>query len=196
MNNLRRPLLTLLTLSVLNTPALAQMNHGGMNHGTPTAAAQSSMTMDLGALKRLNGRAFDRAFLSMMIPHHQAAVTMSQAVLGTKDPRVKAWATAIIRDQNREIAQMNTLLKGYGGVDSRMQAAMKSMMGDMAGSVKNAANRERAFVQGMVPHHASAIDMASLALQKSPSGAVLKLARDITRAQAQEIYEFRTYLLR
>jgi uncharacterized protein (DUF305 family) len=38
--------------------------------------------------------------------------------------------------------------------------------------------------------------MANLALQKSQNLSVLKLARDITRAQAGEIYDFKTYLLR
>lgn len=152
--------------------------------------------MDMSALSRLSGKAFDRAFLSMMIPHHQAAVAMSQAVLGTEDPKVKAWANAIIKDQNREIAQMNTLLRTSGGVDSKMHAMMKSMVGDMASSVKSAGNKDRAFVQGMIPHHASAIDMANLALQKSQNLSVLRLARDITRAQASEIYDFQTYLLR
>ncbi len=187
-------LLTLLALGALPAPALAQMDHGTMHTTAP--ATGMSQSMDLSALNALTGKAFDRAFLSMMIPHHQAAVAMSQAVLGTRDPRVKAWATAIIKDQNREIVQMNTLLKSYGGTDRRMQASMKSMMGDMASSVKNASNKDRAFVQGMIPHHASAIDMANLALQKSQNLAVLKLARDITRAQAVEIYEFKAYLLR
>ncbi|QBY07513.1 DUF305 domain-containing protein (plasmid) [Deinococcus metallilatus] len=167
------------------------MNHGTMHMATP--ATGMNPPMDLSALKAMTGKAFDRAFLSMMIPHHQAAVAMSQAVLGTRDPKVKAWANTIIRDQNREIAQMNTLLKSYGGADSEMQA---SMMGDMASSVKSASNKDRAFVQGMIPHHASAIDMANLALQKSQNLSVLGLARDITRAQAAEMYDFKAYLLR
>lgn len=193
---MRTTLLTTLALSVLTTPAPAQMNHSGMKHSTSSAGAQTGMTVDANALSKLTGKAFDRAFLSMMIPHHQAAVTMSRAVLGTKDAKVKAWATAIIKDQNREIAQMNTLLRSYGGVNSQMAGMMKTMMGGMTGSVQEASNKERAFVQGMLPHHASAIDMANLALQKSQNVQVLKLARDITRAQAQEMYEFKTYLLR
>ncbi|WP_102127938.1 DUF305 domain-containing protein [Deinococcus planocerae] len=182
---------TFLILLALPAPALAQMDHSTMNMTTPTTGM--SQSMDLSAL---TGKAFDRAFLSMMIPHHQAAVAMSQAVLGTRDPKVKAWATAIIKDQNREIAQMNTLLKSYGGVDSKMVGMMKAMTGDMVGSVRSASNKERAYVQGMTLHHADAIDMANLALQKSQNLSVLKLARDITRAQAGEIYDFKAYLLR
>lgn len=189
-----RTLLPLLALSTMTSPALAQMDHSTMNMTTPTTGM--SQPMDLSALSALTGKAFDRTFLSMMIPHHQAAVAMSQAVLGTKDAKVKAWATTIIKDQNREIAQMNTLLKNYGGVDSKMAGMMKSMTGDMVNSVKSASNKERAYVQGMIGHHADAIDMANLALRKSENLSVLKLARDITRAQAGEIYEFKTYLMR
>lgn len=184
--------LTLLALAALPAPALAQMNHGTT---TPSATGMGR-PMDLSALGALTGKAFDRAFLSMMIPHHQAAVAMSQAVLGTQNPTVKTWANTIISDQNREIAQMNTLLKGYGGVDSKMAGMMKAMMGDMVGSVKGAGNKERAYVQGMIGHHADAIDMANLALRKSGTVGVLKLARDITRAQAGELYEFKVYVMR
>lgn len=191
---MRRTLLTVLALAALPAPALAQMDHSTMNMTTP--ATGMSQPMDLSSLMALTGKAFDRAFLSMMIPHHQAAVSMSQAVLGTKDPKVKAWATTIIKDQNREIAQMNTLLRNYGGVDSKMAGMMKSMTGEMVNSVKNASNKDRAYVQGMIGHHADAIDMANLALRKSTNLSVLKLARDITRAQAGEIYDFQAYLRR
>ncbi|BDP41018.1 hypothetical protein DAETH_09870 [Deinococcus aetherius] len=193
---MRTTLLTALALSVMLPPALAQMNHSGMNHTLPSAGTQTAATTDMSALDKLTGKAFDRAFLSMMVPHHQAAVAMSQVVLGSKDARVRGWATAIIRDQNREISQMNTLLRGYGGVDPQMAGMMKTTMSSMAAEVKQAGNKERAFVKGMLPHHASAIDMATLALQKSQNQGVLKLARDIVRAQAQEMYEFQTYPLR
>lgn len=191
-----KTVLLTLTLGVLTAPALAQMNHGGMHSAPSGAASHTVMTMDLGVLSRLSGRAFDRAFLSMMIPHHQAAVAMSQTVLPTKNAQVKAWASAIIRDQNREITQMHTLLKSYGGVESSAAGGMQAMMGGMADSLKQASNKERAFVQSMLPHHASAIEMANLALQKSQNPSILKLARDIVRTQAQEMYEFKLYLLR
>lgn len=193
----RTPLLIAGTAVLLTGIALAQGSMGGMDHSQMSSSSMSGMTMqmDMSGLEKLQGKAFDRAFLSMMIPHHQAAVDMSRAVLPlSKDATVKTWANTIIKDQNREIAQMNTLLKTYGGSNASMANMMKSSMSGMADAVKKARNPDVGFVQGMLPHHSSAIDMAQIALEKSSDTRVLKLARDIVTAQAGEMYDFRLWL--
>lgn len=181
------------TLTVMLSTASAQMDHS--THSAGSTSKTQAMTMDMSSLGKLSGKAFDRTFLSMMIPHHQGAIDMANTALpAVNDPRVKSWANAVLADQQREIGQMNTLLKSYGGPDSSMQGMMKKGMSGMASSVKNASDKQRAFVQGMIPHHGSAIDMANLALQKSSNASVLKLARDIIRSQAQEMYDFQLWL--
>lgn len=70
------------------------------------------------SLEKLSGKAFGRAFLSMMIPHHQAALEMPKAVLPvSKDGQVKTWATAIIKSQQAEIMTMTALLKPLDSSD-------------------------------------------------------------------------------
>ena len=131
----------------------------------------------------------------MMIPHHQAAVEMARAALPvSRDATVKAWANAVIRDQQREINQMNTLLKGLGGTDTDMAATMKRSMGGMGDLVRKARNPDVAFVQGMLPHHASAIDMANLALQRGQDTRILSLSQAISTAQAAEMLDYRGWL--
>lgn len=50
---------------------------------------------------------FDAAFIKMMIPHHEGAITMAKAELAKgQDPELKALATAIIAAQQREITEM------------------------------------------------------------------------------------------
>jgi len=165
----------------------------GMDHSNMHMSQMPAM--DMTSLKQLKGKAFDRAFLSAMIPHHQAAVDMAKAVLPvSKDATVKAWANAVIKDQNREINQMNTWLKTYGGTDTNMAKMMAGSMQGMASMVKSSKTPDVAFVQGMIPHHASAVDMANLALQQGASANVLKIARDIVKAQAQEMYDYRLWL--
>ena len=121
---------------------------------------------------------------------------MAQAVLPvSKDAKVKTWASAIIKSQQAEIETMTALLRPLGSSDPRMAAMMDPMKG-MGQMVKTAKNPDVAFVQGMLPHHSSAIDMANVALQRSSDPKVLKIAQDIVLAQAREMYSFRTWLLR
>ena len=63
--------------------------------------------MDLGALEELSGDEFDRAFLSMMIPHHASAITMAENVMmGSPRGDVGMLADEIIAAQAMEIGQM------------------------------------------------------------------------------------------
>ncbi|HUY41887.1 MAG TPA: DUF305 domain-containing protein [Candidatus Dormibacteraeota bacterium] len=76
-----------------------------------SAMMQSMMQMRGNMMRmRLTGNA-DHDFILMMIPHHQAAITMANAELryGT-NPRLRALARAIIAAQSREIAEMRALL--------------------------------------------------------------------------------------
>lgn len=196
---MKRNLLLIAAVSLTGI-ALAQGSMPGMDHskmGGMSGQDGMSASMDMSGLEKLKGKAFDRAFLSMMVPHHQMAVDMSRAVLPlSKDATVKQWANTIIKAQLGEISQMNTLLKTYGGSESSMANMMQGSMSGMADSVKKAKNPDVAFVQGMMPHHVSAIDMATMALQKSSDARVLKLARDIVRDQANEVHDFRTWLVK
>ena len=183
------------------------MDHGnmpGMNMaapksttGTATPMSGMDMGMDMTALAKLKGKAFDRAWLSMMVAHHQGAIDMSKAVVNSvKDKQVKTWANAIINVQQKEIASMNGWLKSLGGVDKAAQSSMAKGMNVMVAALKQDKDSDRALVVGMLPHHASAIDMGNLALQYSDNANVLKLAREIIRTQASEMYDYKQWLLK
>ena len=93
-----------------------------------------------------------------------------------------------------KVRELEALLRPLGGTDAKMAAMMDSMNG-MGQMVTSAKNPDMAFVQNMLPHHDSAIDMAKIALQRSSDPRVLKIAQDIVLAQAKEMYGFRTWLL-
>jgi len=199
--------ITILLATAIGSLALAQssMKTNTTGHDMSTMSApmtsgmmgmdMKSMSSAMDSLSKLTGKSFDRAFLSMMIPHHTAAVAMSKAVLPvSKDEQVKGWANAIITSQQEEIIMMNIMLKPYGGPNTTLMALMQKSMGGMAGMVKMAKDPDLAFVQGMLPHHSSAIDMAKMALGRSRDAQVLKLSRDIVVAQAGEMYDFQTWL--
>ena len=57
----------------------------------------------------------DVDFRTHMIPHHQGAIDMAKIALKhAKDPDTMKMAEAIIKDQEREIAEMQAWLKKHG----------------------------------------------------------------------------------
>ena len=66
-------------------------------------------------LKGLTGDAFDKAFLSSMIEHHQSAINMAYSgQTNAKHDEVKTLTKAIVAAQSSEIAQMKRWQKDWG----------------------------------------------------------------------------------
>lgn len=92
------------------------MMSGGMmmgNHemGNGMGGAMDSM---MAGLQGKTGDAFDKAFLTEMIMHHQGAVQMAQAALqSAKHQEIKDMAKAIISAQTSEISQMQAWGKAW-----------------------------------------------------------------------------------
>jgi len=152
-------------------------------------SSDSMMTHDM------SGQAYsDRAFLSGMLPHHEAAVVMSKNVLKNgKDAQVKKWALQIIADQNAEISIMEGWLAKIGGTDKQAAAMMEKSMAKMVQSGMQG-DPDYAFVSMMVPHHAGALEMAAGTLAYSKNEKIVALAQQIVIAQTDEIMAFRKWL--
>ncbi|MBA2374520.1 MAG: DUF305 domain-containing protein [Rubrobacter sp.] len=57
----------------------------------------------------------DEIFLRLMIPHHESAVPMSEAIYDTNHPEVRQLAEAIALSQESEIRLMEDMLEDMGG---------------------------------------------------------------------------------
>ncbi|MDP2342718.1 MAG: DUF305 domain-containing protein [Deltaproteobacteria bacterium] len=65
--------------------------------------------MDMSKLKAAKGQEFDHHFIDMMIPHHEAAVTMSEdAVKMATTPALKQMAQKMVEAQKKEIDQLKS----------------------------------------------------------------------------------------
>jgi uncharacterized protein (DUF305 family) len=82
--------------------------------GALAAAAPGMMTdAEMTRLESATGPAFDRAFLQMMITHHQGALTMAGSELADgRDPDAKLMAQNISDAQQASIELMQRLLAG------------------------------------------------------------------------------------
>lgn len=96
------------------------MDHGDdMGHGDHMGMSQAEMGMsgDMSMLR--NSKQFDKTFIDQMIPHHQGAIRMARRELADgKDGDVKKLATAIIKAQTAEIAQMRAWRTQWYGSNS------------------------------------------------------------------------------
>lgn len=113
------------------TQSQGQMMHGGgmmQGHGmqaTPAQAGSQSAASQAysAAMDKMHAPMAqavqnpdpDIAFVKGMIPHHQGAIDMAKIALQYgKDEQTKKWATDVIREQEREIAEMRSWLKAKG----------------------------------------------------------------------------------
>lgn len=85
----------------------AEESSGPMDHGSGGMMSDEDMTSLMGA----RGPEFNQMWLTMMIEHHEGAVTMAKDVLATTaDTEVEELATAVVQGQEKEIATMQGML--------------------------------------------------------------------------------------
>ncbi|MGB3674039.1 MAG: DUF305 domain-containing protein [Candidatus Nanopelagicales bacterium] len=91
---------------------MSGMDHGGsMSSANPMGPGMMSAAQ-MADLESKSGAEFDRMWLTMMIAHHEGAVTMSEQELAQgENAQVKALAQEIINAQAKEIAEMQEMLK-------------------------------------------------------------------------------------
>ncbi|MFF6995190.1 DUF305 domain-containing protein [Streptomyces sp. NPDC008313] len=86
---------------------------GAMDHSMHDMGSMGGMMTaeDMDSLKKASGKAFDTAFMEMMIKHHEGAVEMAKTEKTDGFfPGAKKMADAIITSQTAEISRMNGLL--------------------------------------------------------------------------------------
>jgi uncharacterized protein (DUF305 family) len=110
---------------------------------------------------------------------------------------IRDLAEDIVRTQKAEIRELRSIKEeGYGtsefpqGTDASQMEAM-----GMTDPEELAARRpfDRAFIDAMIPHHESAIEMAGVALDESENAEIRRIAGAIVQAQESEIAEMQRW---
>lgn len=90
--------------------------HGGQQAMTNhTAMSMADMTEQL---KDKSGDEFDKAFIEIMISHHEGAIDMAKLIpLRSKHEEIKKFGEEIIAAQNKEIANMKQWEQDWGYIN-------------------------------------------------------------------------------
>ncbi len=162
---------------------MAGMDSGSMKMGSGQAARELVME---------NGEYSDKAFIDAMVPHHQGAVEMAEVALkNAEHDEIRILAEDIVTAQEAEIKDLKSIKReefGTARVPSGMSQADMGAMG-MTDPGRLARERpfDKAFIDAMIPHHKSAIEMAGVAREKTENPEIREIATNIVGAQRREI---------
>lgn len=166
----------------------------GMDDGSSASPSESESTAAFNDA--------DVMFAQMMVVHHTEAIDMADTVLAKEgvDERVSALAERIKAAQQPEIEQMNALLEEWGASEAPMDMDMQ--MDDMGMSeedmmaLEEAPGQEanRLFLEQMIVHHESAIQMAEDEVESGENPEATELAQKIIDDQSAEIEEIRSLI--
>ena len=141
----------------------------------------------------------DVMFAQMMLPHHEQAVEMSDALLAKGDgvdPDVATLAEQIKAEQGPEIIQLASWLQGWGE-PTESGHAMSGMMSDSDMTDLDQASAKDAgklFLQQMVQHHEGAVDMARSEVDKGMNTDAVAMAKSIVSSQTEQITQMKDML--
>jgi uncharacterized protein (DUF305 family) len=183
---------------------------GGPAAPTPSSTTGAAIDPNTGSPSQGTSTALnikdDVQFIDMMTPHHQLALDMAKLALEhAQHGELKGLANDIILSQQDEINRMSmwraeiagaTPTSGHAGMSG---GASHDQMKDMPGmdvdlkQLAASSNFDRDFIEAMIPHHQSAIDMARAAMPNLKHQPLRDLANDIITTQQAEIDRMRQW---
>lgn len=181
------------------------MNHGGMNSNSMNMNGMNHNSMPMNSNISMNhsemksdpkaaSAPYDLQFIDTMTAHHSGAIEMAKMVDGrTQNAELKKFAAQIIKDQEKEIAEMKEWReKWFKGAPRAFNLEMPGMEDSFEMDMSKLSNSkdkafDLAFIEMMTPHHEGAVAMAKEALQKSEKPEIKTLAGQIIKAQEAEI---------
>jgi uncharacterized protein (DUF305 family) len=149
----------------------------------------------------------DVMFTQEMRAHHQQAIEMSDMLLdkgSDVDADVVTLAKQIKAEQAPEIKTMTGWLKAWGepteassmsGMDhSSMSGGMMSDSDMDALDKASAADAGKLYLEQMVEHHTSAVDMAKIEVDKGKNTDAIAMAKSIVSSQTEQITQMKDML--
>lgn len=145
-------------------------------------------------------------FIAQMIPHHRAAVQMSENILRfSNNASVRRLAKQIVEEQTQGIAEMESALTACGALvnppmdqrlyQRRMDLIYREMYAQMGTAPEN--NRlSSVFLAQTIPHQRGAVRMAENALKYDVCTELVPILRSIVSQRRQGVAQMNALLRR
>ena len=188
---------------------MKKQNENGFSNVTKTYLAEFYRILDE-MIAGMTGAALTDSishdFIVQMIPHHRAAIEMSQNILRyTTNIPLQEIAENIIKEQTQSIADMQAALANCGKfVNSEtelslfergMDHIMQTMFSDME-NARTANSVDCDFMWEMIPHHRGAVEMSELVLHYDICPELKPIVRAILTSQTRGIRQMQQLLRR
>ena len=166
----------------------------GMNHGKKEGSGSMSSGMVM-----QDGKYSDERFVDAMVPHHEGAVDMAEVALkNAEHEEIKQLSEDIVSAQEAEIRELKSIKQeqfGTSRVPTNMSMEEMEGMGMMTDPQSLADENlfDKAFIDNMIPHHQSAIEMAEVAATETDNPEIKDLATNIVEAQKREISQMKQW---
>ena len=195
-------------LSALLMAALLALGGCAASSGTPGPTAPPASAAMVGSARTPT---FDREFIDMMVPHHEAAIAMAElAVARAERPEIQAFARDLVLVRQDEIDHLRDWRHAwFGSAQTPPTTAVPMLPGmqlddatigetvDLSAAVdrlEGAAVFDQAFLKEMIAHHEVAVAAGKLGEHQATQPELRQIAGEIVGTQQLEITDMKAWL--
>lgn len=158
------------------------------------ALSASTSDATLARLSRLDGRAFDAAFMQVLIPVDDEAIEIAMtATLYADHAELLRWNQSFVERERGHVRQMLAWLQDMGSKPAERNEGVATASVKKMRALRGAA-LERAYLPLMASHLNQSVALARLAVKKASQPALRSFAQEIVRVETQEETTLRGWL--
>lgn len=147
--------------------------------------------VDAQGARRPEATQVNRALIDTLVPHHQMAVAMAdEAINRAQHDDLKAFARKLKENQEKEITQMKQWRSSWFGSSDTPTPPKDLLMPHLP----SGSEFDKAWMEHLIMHHQSAIDLATVGLSGETRPEMRELAQKLVRTQRDEQKQLRGWI--
>ncbi len=145
------------------------------------------------ALAKLNGQAFDVAFMRALIPIHEEAIEVAMAAtLNADHSELLQWNQVMIDRKSGQVVKMLAWLKDAGASPGQRNAGVVTDSVKKMRALQGKA-LEQAYIPMMSAHLKQSVDLAALAVTKASRPELRAMAQESAKVEGEEVKMLKTW---